>query len=46
VHNYIWVPEPYLAMALPLYETDSIPEDGKTLFRYITKFHEKAYRRR
>jgi GNAT superfamily N-acetyltransferase len=46
VHNYIWVPEPYLAMALPLDDADSIPEDGKTLFRYITKFHEKAYRRR
>lgn len=46
VHKYIWVPEPYLAMVLPLNDTDTIPEDGKTLFRYITKFHEKAYRRR
>ncbi len=46
VHKYIWVPEPYLAMVLPLNEDNAIPEDGKTLFRFITKFHEKAYRRR
>jgi GNAT superfamily N-acetyltransferase len=46
VHKYIWVPEPYLAMALPLDNAYTIPEDGKTLFRYIVKFHEKAYRQR
>jgi GNAT superfamily N-acetyltransferase len=46
VHKYIWVPEPYLAMLLPLDDANIIPEDGKILFRYITKFHEKAYRKR
>lgn len=45
VHQYIWVPEPYQAMYLNFNETDKLSEDGKILFRSITRFHEKAYRR-
>ncbi|MCS7460552.1 GNAT family N-acetyltransferase [Paenibacillus doosanensis] len=45
VHQYIWVPEPYQAMYCSFSETDRLPEDGKALFRSITRFHEKAYRR-
>ncbi|MCR2807826.1 GNAT family N-acetyltransferase [Paenibacillus soyae] len=45
VHQYIWVPEPYRAMYLNFDESDPLPDDGKLLFRSITKFHEKAYRR-
>lgn len=44
VHQYIWVPEPYQAMYLNFDESNPLPEDGKTLFRSITRFHEKAYR--
>ncbi|CAG7654735.1 GNAT family N-acetyltransferase [Paenibacillus allorhizosphaerae] len=46
VHQYIWVPEPYQAMYLNFDETNGLPEDGKTLFRSIAGFHEKAYRRK
>ncbi|WP_227872397.1 GNAT family N-acetyltransferase [Paenibacillus albus] len=45
VHPYIWVPETYHAMFLPLdtaYKPDE--EDGRPLFKFITKYHEKAYR--
>ncbi|UVI29278.1 GNAT family N-acetyltransferase [Paenibacillus spongiae] len=45
VHQYIWVPEPYQAMYVNFDETNRLPEDGKILFRSITRFHEKAYRR-
>lgn len=45
VHQYIWVPEPYQAMFLNFDENNRLPEDGKILFRSITRFHEKAYRR-
>ncbi|MBE1442118.1 GNAT family N-acetyltransferase [Paenibacillus sp. OAS669] len=45
VHQYIWVPEPYRAMYLNFNERDRLPEDGEQLFRSITRFHEKAYRR-
>ncbi|MEF3304109.1 GNAT family N-acetyltransferase [Paenibacillus sp. GYB003] len=44
-HRYIWVPEPYRAMALSFDPRDPLPDDGKALFRAITRFHEKAYRR-
>lgn len=44
VHHYIWVPEPYRAMYLNLHPTKALPTDGETLFRYITRFHSKAYR--
>ncbi|GIP19732.1 GNAT family N-acetyltransferase [Paenibacillus sp. J22TS3] len=46
VHPYIWVPEPYRALFLPLVPDFEVKDDGKSLFRYITSFHEKAYRKR
>ncbi|GMK37323.1 hypothetical protein PCCS19_03760 [Paenibacillus sp. CCS19] len=45
VHHYIWVPEPYRAMAYSFDSFDKLPDDGKQLFKSITRFHEKAYRR-
>lgn len=45
VHQYIWVPEPYRAMYMNFDGQDRLPEDGKALFRCITRFHEQAYRR-
>ncbi|QYR20242.1 GNAT family N-acetyltransferase [Paenibacillus sp. sptzw28] len=45
VHQYIWVPEPYQAMYLNFDERNRLPEDGKILFRSITRFHQKAYHR-
>ncbi|MDF2723128.1 MAG: family N-acetyltransferase [Paenibacillus sp.] len=47
VHQYIWVPEPYRAMVFHLTETEEhrLPEDGEALFRCITRFHRKAYRK-
>lgn len=45
VHTYIWVPEPYRAMALSFDAADPLPEDGKELFAAIIRFHERAYRR-
>ncbi|EFM10221.1 GCN5-related N-acetyltransferase [Paenibacillus curdlanolyticus YK9] len=44
VHRYIWVPETYQAMVMSFDEREPLPEDGKLLFRSITRFHEKAYR--
>lgn len=44
VHQYIWVPEPYRAMYLPLVPDADIPHDGKQLFRYIGEFHNRAFR--
>lgn len=47
IHQYVWVPEPYRAMLLPLSSgAKQAAQDGEALFRYITAFHEKAYRRR
>lgn len=45
VHQYIWVPEPYQAMLLPLDGSGNVPDDGEALFRYINSFHSKAYRK-
>ncbi|MDO7905659.1 GNAT family N-acetyltransferase [Paenibacillus sp. JX-17] len=39
IHEYIWVPEPYQAMVLPLQGDRAEYHDGKELFRYITSFH-------
>ncbi|MCR8635175.1 GNAT family N-acetyltransferase [Paenibacillus radicis (ex Xue et al. 2023)] len=44
VHPYIWVPETYRAMYLSFNEDFAPLDDGKTLFSYITDYHEKAYR--
>jgi GNAT superfamily N-acetyltransferase len=43
IHHYIWVPEPYMAMTLNLRE-NHIPNDGKTLFKYISSFHRESFR--
>jgi GNAT superfamily N-acetyltransferase len=45
VHHYTQVPEPYQAMFLRLRPDADLPDDGTTLFRYITGFHRQAYRR-
>lgn len=45
IHQYIWVPEPYQALMLPLDGSEVTPEDGEALFRYINAFHSKAYRK-
>ena len=45
VHQYIWVPEPYQAMLLPLDGAGDVQDDGEALFRYINAFHSKAYRK-
>ncbi|WP_251550692.1 GNAT family N-acetyltransferase [Neobacillus muris] len=44
VHHYIWVPEPYQAMYLPLVPASNVPVEGKALFRYIGKFHKESFR--
>ncbi|MBW4841708.1 MAG: GNAT family N-acetyltransferase [Paenibacillaceae bacterium] len=44
VHQYIWVPEPYRALYLPLKDDFTLTDDGKTLFRDITSFHHQSFR--
>lgn len=44
VHSYIWVPEPYSAMLLPLDPSLNIGDDGRRLFRYIENFHKRSFR--
>jgi GNAT superfamily N-acetyltransferase len=44
IHQYIWVPEPYQAMHLSLYEQLRTPFNGKQAFKYITAFHRKSFR--
>ncbi|RAP75856.1 GNAT family N-acetyltransferase [Paenibacillus montanisoli] len=46
VHRYIWVPETYRAMYLPIVPAFKPNDTGKSLFKIITKYHEKAYRNR
>ncbi|WP_040951314.1 GNAT family N-acetyltransferase [Gorillibacterium massiliense] len=45
VHSYIWVPEPYRALYLPLAPDFRVTDDGKSLFRDITAFHERSFRK-
>lgn len=45
VHPYIWVPEPYRAMALSFPYREPLPLDGRELFAGIIRFHERAYRK-
>ncbi|MGN7759843.1 GNAT family N-acetyltransferase [Paenibacillus sp. 22594] len=45
VHQYIWIPEPYRAMVLPLSQDFVITGDGQALFRHITNFHIKSFRK-
>ncbi len=42
VHHYIWVPEIYHAMYLPL-STETKTESGEELFGYITTFHRRSF---
>ncbi|WP_178019031.1 GNAT family N-acetyltransferase [uncultured Paenibacillus sp.] len=44
VHQYIWVPEPYRALYLPLNERFALSDDGQSLFRDITSFHHRSFR--
>ncbi|MGG6313355.1 GNAT family N-acetyltransferase [Paenibacillus macerans] len=44
VHQYIWVPEPYRALVLPLTGGFAVADDGKSLFRDITSFHQRSFR--
>ncbi|QJD83053.1 GNAT family N-acetyltransferase [Cohnella herbarum] len=44
VHSYIWVPETYRAMFLSFDDSAAIEDDGRSLFKAITQYHEKAYR--
>ncbi|KRD82429.1 hypothetical protein ASE51_22815 [Bacillus sp. Root147] len=43
VHHYIWVPETYRAMYLPLI-ADSRKTTGEELFLYINTFHRLSFR--
>lgn len=45
VHQYIWVPEPYRAMVLPISRDFAIVDDVQSLFRHITRFHMKSFRK-
>lgn len=44
LHQYIWVPEPYRALYLPLSAGFAVTDDGQSLFRDITSFHHKSFR--
>jgi len=43
VHHYVWVPETYRAMYLPLI-ADSRKTTGEELFMYINTFHRLSFR--
>jgi len=43
IHQYIWVPEPYQAMYLPLKEIE-LKTEGRELFRFITQYHKESFR--
>lgn len=43
VHQYIWVPEPYRALYLPLNDRFRVTDDGQSLFREITSFHHRSF---
>jgi GNAT superfamily N-acetyltransferase len=45
IHHYIWVPEPYLAMILPLHFDGEFSYKGKELFKYIGDFHKESFKR-
>ncbi|MGN8772059.1 GNAT family N-acetyltransferase [Paenibacillus barengoltzii] len=44
VHQYIWVPEPYRALYLPLNHQFTVTDDGQSLFQDITSFHHRSFR--
>lgn len=45
VHVYVWVPETYRAMSLGFELSSPLTDDGKELFKAITRYHERAYRK-
>ncbi|MBN2983675.1 GNAT family N-acetyltransferase [Cohnella algarum] len=45
VHKYIWVPETYRAMYLPLVADWRVSDRGETLFRWIGEFHRRSFAR-
>ncbi|WP_017812226.1 GNAT family N-acetyltransferase [Paenibacillus shenyangensis] len=45
VHHYIWIPETYRALVLPIMPGLEINDDGQSLFKQITTFHEKSFRK-
>ncbi|MEW4369826.1 GNAT family N-acetyltransferase [Paenibacillus kandeliae] len=45
VHHYIWVPETYRALVLPIDPAFTVTDDGQSLFRQITHFHEQSFRK-
>lgn len=46
VHQYVWVPEPYQAMLLPLSgRMPELEDGGEALFRHITSFHGRSFRK-
>ncbi|MDO3411749.1 GNAT family N-acetyltransferase [Saccharibacillus sp. CPCC 101409] len=49
VHSYIWVPEKYRAMLLPLggpgEQRSDLPRSGEKLFEYIEMFHKASFAR-
>jgi GNAT superfamily N-acetyltransferase len=46
LHQYIWVPETYLAMYKKLRPGANLSEDGRVLFQYISQFHKASYQRK
>ncbi|NBD23235.1 GNAT family N-acetyltransferase [Paenibacillus glycinis] len=46
VHAYIWVPETYRAMVMSFDAGHPLTDDGRELFKAITRYHERAYRGR
>ncbi len=45
VHHYIWIPETYRALVLPLQPDFQITDDGQSIFAQITDFHERSFRK-
>ncbi|MGG1401269.1 N-acetyltransferase [Bacillus salipaludis] len=43
IHRYIWVPETYQAMYLPLSSQAVVPESGEKLFKFIGNFHKQSF---
>ncbi|ASA26298.1 GNAT family N-acetyltransferase [Paenibacillus donghaensis] len=44
IHQYIWVPEPYQAMLLPLEPDFMVKDEGQSLFKAINNFHKVSFR--
>ncbi len=45
VHHYIWIPETYRALVLPLQPDFQVTDDGQHIFEQITDFHERSFRK-